>query len=106
MQTKGNVPHFTLRPHPVVLMVLAMVLVVGLLIAMSFFSKEEGTGEFRQKGILTFVFTGIISICLTIVATAKLWFSHLWKKNSTHARHKNHTKYHPAVKEQEFRDRR
>ncbi len=87
-------------------MALAMVLVVGLLIAMSFFSKEEGTGEFQQKGVLTLIVTGIISICLTIIATSKLWFRHLWKKNSTHARHKNHTKYHPTMKEKEFRNRR
>ena len=41
---------------------------------------------------------------LAIVATAKMWFAHLWKKNSTHARHKHHTQYHPSVREREFRE--
>jgi uncharacterized membrane protein YozB (DUF420 family) len=104
--TRGKVPHFTLRPHPVVTMLLIFVLVVGLLSAMSLFSMEEGTGEYKQKGLFILILTGIISICLTIVATAKMWFPHLWKKNSTHARHKQHSRHHPAVKEREFREQR
>jgi NADH:ubiquinone oxidoreductase subunit 5 (subunit L)/multisubunit Na+/H+ antiporter MnhA subunit len=103
---RGKVPIFTLRPDPVVTLVLVMILIVGLLLTMSFFSKEDGTGVFRQKGTLTLIITAILSICLAILATAKLWFTHLWKKNSTHARHKQHSKYHPAVKEREFRNQR
>ncbi|MEN7973962.1 MAG: hypothetical protein ABFR47_09040 [Verrucomicrobiota bacterium] len=106
MDARGKVPHFTLRPHPVVSMVLILVMIVGLLTALSFFSMEEGTGVYRQKGIFTLILTSILSICLAIVATAKMWFSHLWKKNSTHARHKEHTQYHPAIREREFRERR
>ena len=76
--------------------------VAALLLAMSFFSKEDGTGVYRQKGTFTVILTAIISICLTIIATAKLWFTHLWKKNSTHDRHKRHTANHPVVKEREL----
>ena len=104
--TRGKVPHFTMRPHPMVTGSLIMILVVGLLLAMSFFVKEEGTGQFRQQGILTLIITGILSIFLTILATAKFWFTHLWKKNSTHARHKQHTQFHPSVKDREFRKQR
>jgi hypothetical protein len=82
---------------------LILVLIIGLLTAMSFFSKEDGTGGPRQNGIFTLILTAIITICLSIVATAKLWFTHLWKKNSTHDRHKQHSSHHPAVKEREFR---
>ncbi|MCF7818466.1 MAG: hypothetical protein K9M54_11355 [Kiritimatiellales bacterium] len=102
MQSRGKVPHFTLRPHPVVSMVLILVLIVGLLTAMSFFSKEDGTDVYRQKGVFTLFLTAVITICLSLVATAKLWFTHLWKKNSTHDRHKKHSKHHPAIKEREF----
>lgn len=104
MDTGGKVPHFSLRPHPVVSMILALVLIAGVLIALSFFSMEEGTGTYRSRGVFTLVITAILSICLAIVATSKMWFAHLWKKNSTHARHKNHTRYHPSVREREFRD--
>jgi len=83
-----------------------MTLVVGLLLALSFFSKEEGTGHYQQQGVLTLIITVIITVFLLILATSKLWFPHLWKKNSTHDRHKQHTKYHPAVQEREYRQRR
>jgi len=106
MDTREKVPHFTLRPHPVVSMVLVLVVIIGLLIAMSFFSMEEGTGTYRQRGIASLVITAILGIFLSIVATAKMRFPHLWKKNSTHDRHKKHTRYHPAVREREFRERR
>jgi NADH:ubiquinone oxidoreductase subunit 5 (subunit L)/multisubunit Na+/H+ antiporter MnhA subunit len=106
MDTGERVPQFTLKPHPIVSMVLVLVMIAGLLIAMSFFSKEEGTGTYKQRGVFTLVITAILSICLTIVATSKMWFAHLWKKNSTHARHKQHTQYHPSVKEREFREQR
>lgn len=86
-------------------MALVFVLVVGLLTAMSFFSKEDGGGVNRHRGIFTLVITGIVSSCLAIVATAKIWFTHLWKKNSTHARHKQHSRHHPVVKEREYRKR-
>ena len=103
MDTGGKVPHFTLRPHPVVTLVLVLVLITGLLVSLSFFSMEDGTGKYKHRGILTLTVTCLLSICLSIVATAKMWFAHLWKKNSTHARHRRHTKYHPIVKEREFR---
>jgi hypothetical protein len=104
--TRGKVPHFTMRPHPMVTGGLILILVVGLLLALSFFAQEEGTGDFQQKGVLTLIVTAIMCIFLTILATAKFWFPHLWKKNSTHARHKQHSQYHPSVKNREYRRNR
>lgn len=65
---------------------------------MSLLAQEEGAGDYRQKAILTLVITGVICFCLAILATSKLWFRHLWKKNSTHDRHKQHTQYHPNAR--------
>ena len=106
MDTGGKVPHYKLKPHPIASFALILVLITGVLIALSFFSMEDGTGTFKNRGVLALVVTALLSICLAIVATSKMWFSHLWKKNSTHARHKKHTKYHPIVKEREFRGQR
>jgi hypothetical protein len=100
---RGKVPHFSMRPHPVILGALIMIPLIGGLIALSFFAKEDGTGMYQQRGVLTVMITAILSFCLIIVATAKFWYTHLWKKNSTHARHKQHSKYHPAMQEKEFR---
>lgn len=105
-QTGGKVPQFKLRPHPVVSAVLVLVIITGLLIAFSFFSIEDGTGRFEQRGIFTLVLTGLLAICLSIVATSRMWFSHLWKKNSTHERHRRHTRHHPSMREQEYRGQR
>lgn len=85
-------------------MVLILAMISGILLAMSFFSKEDGTGTFNQRGILTLIVTILLCVCLSIVATAKMWFRHLWKKNSTHDRHKRHTKYHPLMRDSEFRE--
>jgi hypothetical protein len=106
MHTRGKVPHFTLRPHPVVMGAFFFVLIVGLLLSMSLLSKEEGAGVYKQKAMLTLAVTGVICFCLAILATSKLWFSHLWKKNSTHARHKQHTQYHPATQNRRSSRRR
>ena len=103
--TRGKVPHFTMRPHPIVVGVMILIMIVGILLAFSFFSMEEGTGVHRQRGIFTLIVTGITCILLAILATAKMWFTHLWKKNSTHARHRQHTQHHPNVKEREYRRR-
>lgn len=95
-----------MRPHPVLIGAIIMTVMVGLLLAMAFLSKEEGTGQYKQHAILTLVLTGITTFFLLILATSKLWFPHLWKKNSTHDRHKQHTRHHPAVKEREYRHRK
>ena len=92
-----------MRPHPGVTAALVLVLLVGLLLSMSFFYQEEGTGQYRQSGILTLIITAFLFIFLVFLATAKLWFPHLWKKNSTHDRHKQHTRHHPAMKQRDYR---
>jgi hypothetical protein len=103
--SRGKVPHFTMRPHPVLLLLLILVPISGLLTAMSFWSYADGTGRFIQRGVFTLIITGIIWILLFFLATSKFWFPHLWKKNSTHARHRQHTKYHPSVRDREYRRR-
>lgn len=103
LQSRGKVPHFSMRPHPLVTMALCLVLIVGLLLALSFFHKEDGTGGYKQHGILVLMVTAVLTICLSIIATSKFWFSHLWKRNSTHARHHQHTDHHPEVRRQKFR---
>lgn len=82
-----------------------LVLLVGILLSLSMFVQEEGAGNFRMRGILILMVTGVISFCLLVLMTAKFWFPHLWKKNSTHDRHKQHSQYHPASRDQEYRKR-
>ena len=95
-----------MRPHPTIMGALIIIPVIGTLLALSFFAQEEGAGVHRQRGILTLIITAVLTFCLLILATAKFWYTHLWKKNSSHARHKQHTKYHPSMREKQFRQRR
>ena len=104
--TRGKVPQFTMRPHPAIVGLLIMVLLIGTLLALSFFVKEEGTGVHRHHGVLTLIITAFISFCLLVLGTAKFWYRHLWKKNSTHDRHKQHTQYHPSMRDKAYRDKR
>ena len=95
-----------MRPHPVLTGSIILTVVVGLLLAASFASKEDGSGRYKHIAVVTLVITGILTVFLLILATSKMWFPHLWKKNSSHDRHKQHTRYHPAVRDREFRSRR
>ncbi len=104
--SRGKVPHFRMRPHPAAVGAMIMIMIIGVLLALSFFTRDEGTGTYRQKGILVLIITAILTILLAIIATAKFWHPHLWKKNSTHDRHRQHTKYHPAMRDKEFRNAR
>ena len=102
----GKVPQFSMRPHPVVTGLFFVILVVGLLLSLSFLSQDEGTGTYRQRAMFTMLVTALSCTFLAIVATSKFWFPHLWKKNSTHDRHKQHTHHHPAVRAQRQQQRR
>jgi formate hydrogenlyase subunit 3/multisubunit Na+/H+ antiporter MnhD subunit len=100
---KGKVPHFKMRPDPVASFVCIIIFVSGSLISLSFFSQEDGTGIYQQKGIICALITALLTFLLILVAIAKFWFTHLWKKNATHGRHHQHSQQHPAEKDKEFR---
>lgn len=95
-----------MKPHPALVGAFIMITVIGMLVSLSFFSQEVGTGDFKRRGIFVLMVTGILDIFLIILATSKLWFPHLWKKNSTHERHKHHTRHHPSVRDNHYRNRR
>jgi hypothetical protein len=78
---------------------MVFILITGILLALSFFSKEDGTGIYLHRGTFTLVTTAILSILLAILATSKMWYTHLWSKNSSHDRHKQHTKHHPVMQQ-------
>lgn len=103
LEPRSKVPHFTMRPDPVASFACIITFVSGSLISLSFFSQEDGTGMYQQKGTISAIITGLLTLFLIIVATAKFRFTHLWKKNATHSRHHQHSQQHPAEKEKEFR---
>ena len=93
---RGKVPHFSLKPHPAIISAFFFVLIIGVLVGLSLLSQERGAGDYRQKADFVFLVTGLLCIFLLIAGTSKMWFPHLWKKNSTHDRHKQHSSRHPV----------
>ncbi|HBO87920.1 MAG: hypothetical protein ACJZ85_02735 [Pontiellaceae bacterium] len=103
LKPPSKVPHFTIRPDPIASFVCIIIFISGSLISLSFFSQEDGTGIYQQKGTIIAIITGLLTFFLILVATAKFRFTHLWKKNATHGRHHQHSQQHPTEKEKEFR---
>jgi len=95
LQSRDKVPKFSLMPHPGIIALFFLVLVVGVLFGLALLSQDNGAGDYRLRAYFVFLVTGIFCIFIFLIGTSKLWFRHLWRKNSTHARHKQHTKYHP-----------
>jgi len=105
LQSREKVPKFSLMPHPGIVALFFLVLVTGVLLGLALFSQDNGAGDYRLRAYFVFLVTGIFCIFIFLIGTSKLWFRHLWKKNSTHARHRQHTKYHPTNRDRTYRNR-
>ena len=99
---KGKVPNYSMRPNPIGSIVCIIIFISGSLISLSFFSQEDGTGVYQHKGKISAIITGLLTFFFLLVATDKFWFTHLWKKNSTHGRHEDHSDQHPLVQQKQF----
>jgi hypothetical protein len=72
-----RVPMFKLRAHRGMLMAAFLVLVMGGLLSLYFYSEDAYcTGACR--GPLVLIFTVGITLMLLIAATSRFWFKHLW----------------------------
>jgi hypothetical protein len=101
---RGKVPHFSLKPSPGAIFIFALTLVSGILITLAIYSKEEQDGAYEHRmAFLSIIVTSLLCFFQIILATSKLWFPHLWKKNSSHDRHRHHSPNHPSVQRQRAR---
>jgi len=72
-----RVPMFKLRAHRGLLTTSFLVLILGGLLSLHFFSEDAyTTGAYRGSLVLIFTVSGFIM--LLIAATARFWFKHLW----------------------------
>ena len=104
LSPKGKVPQYAIRPEPIASFVCIIIFISGSLLTLSFFSQEDGTGVYQQRGTISAIITGLLTIFFILVATDKYWFTHLWKKNATHNRHHKHSKEHPVEQQKQFRE--
>jgi len=91
--SRGRVPNFSLKPHPIYTSTLILIIISGILLALSFYSKEDGSGRYAQHATLTLIITFILSVCLLIAATSKAWFPHLWYNSRTRKNHRRRKHY-------------
>jgi hypothetical protein len=77
MYTHGKVPMFKMKPHKGSLLAAVVVLVLGI---MFFFEGHRDPGDLpaQERSKFIFVLSIVISGLLVIVATARMWFAHLW----------------------------
>ena len=77
MHGNGRVPMFKMRPHTGTLVAGIAILVLGL----TFFLEgrsDPGDIPGQRRADLILVISIVISGLLFIVATARMWFKHLW----------------------------
>jgi hypothetical protein len=85
----GGVPNFSLRIPAPVLTLLALVLVAGSLITLSFhLNADEGVLAAQGRVKLSLIITILLSFFILLTGTGRWWHPHLWKhrRNSQHHR--------------------
>lgn len=95
----GGVPNFKIRISGPFLILLGMVLFTGLMLTLASYAHEDpGDVAARNRTKLCFVATILLSIFVLIIATARLWHSHLWKsRRKGHSyRHRKHRHHHSS----------
>lgn len=77
MNSHGKVPMFKMKPHKGSLLAAAVVLLFGVLF---YFEGHRDPGDIpaQERSKLILALSIVISGLLTIIATGRMWFSHLW----------------------------
>ena len=93
----GGVPNFSLRIPAPVLTLLALVLVAGGLITLSFhLNADEGDLAAQSRVKLSLIITILLSVFILLAGTGRWWHPHLWKhrRNSQHHRRSGYHQRH------------
>lgn len=77
MSTHGKVPMFKMKPQKGTLVAAIVVLVLGIAF---FFEGHRDPGDIpaHERANLILAFSIVVSGVLLIIATGRMWFSHLW----------------------------
>jgi hypothetical protein len=90
----GGVPNFNLRIPAPTLILLALVLVTGLMLTLSFHLKADaGDLVAQNRTKLSLIITLLLSFFVLLTGTGRWWHPHLWKhgrSQRTHRRRGHH----------------
>jgi hypothetical protein len=92
----GGIPNFNLRIPGPFLLVLALVLLTGLMLTLSFYlNSDPGDLAAQARVRLSLMITLILSVFVLLAGTGRWWHPHLWKSprrkhHSQHRKHRSH----------------
>lgn len=90
----GGVPNFRMRIPGPFLLLLLLVLVTGLLLAMSLSVADEGDFAAQNRVRLTLIITLLLSAFILLAGSARLWHLPLWKHGNSQRRHRRRRGHH------------
>lgn len=77
----GHVMNFRLRPPKRIFFIALLILAAGAGVAAYLLGEDRRfLPNSRAHAYLAIAVSAVLSGCVVIVATAKLWFGHLWHK--------------------------
>jgi hypothetical protein len=85
----GGVPNFSLRITGPFLLALALVLITGTLLTLSFYyyaDPGDVTAQGRTK--LSLIITVLLSTFILLAGTNRWWYPHLWKHGNSQKQHR------------------
>lgn len=86
----GGVPNFSLRIPGPVLLLLALVLITGTMLTLSFhFYSDPGDPAAQNRVKLSLTITLLLSAFILLAGTGRWWHSHLWKHGRNHRQHRH-----------------
>ncbi len=93
----GGVPNFSLRINGPVLAALALVLISGTLLTLSFYlNADPGDLAAQNRVKLSLIVTVLLSIMLLILGTGRWWHPHLWRRGNSQKHHRHRHKHDPS----------
>ncbi|NOU35851.1 MAG: hypothetical protein HOO88_03655 [Kiritimatiellaceae bacterium] len=92
----GGVPNFNLRISGPFLLVLALILITGSMLTLSFYlNADPGDLTAQTRVRLSLAITLLLSVFVLLAGTGRWWHPHLWKNrrrkhHSHHRKHRSH----------------
>ena len=102
----GGVPNFRLRIPGPIMALLAIVLLCGLMLTLSFYlNTEPGDTAAQNRTKLSLIITLLLTFFVLLAGTGRWWHPHLWRHGNSQQQHRHRTR-HRRGKSKRHRHRR
>ncbi len=91
----GGVPNFNLRISGPFILLLALVLVTGLLLTLSFhLNADPGDLAAQNRATLSLIITLLLAFFVLLAGTGRWWHPHLWRHGNSQRQHRHRRGQH------------